>query len=391
MHLEIIAQSIVKKLQKAGAIAYFAGGYVRDRLMGYPSQDIDIVTSFPLEKIRPLFTKTVDVGAQFGILLVIEEGHRFEVATFRKEKGYLDGRRPTKIELTHPKEDAKRRDFTINGLFFDPISEIIYDFVEGKKDIQQKTIRAIGNPHDRFLEDRLRMLRAIRYATRFQFQIEHSTQEAIKVHASTLFPSVSVERVLNELEKMEKNGHLKEGLVEMQRLNLLQAIFPSLANIDLIEIERRLFHLPSLPLVLLLKELLSHLSKEEKLSSIQFLRPKNEDMALLIFAEDLEDLLSSSDLQGRIFLYASPYFSPSFPLLSKELQALALDEIKIYDYAILNRKENRSIIKADDLFKLGLTPGPALGKALKEAERLSIVLKTEEKELILEHLKRFLP
>lgn len=166
------ATSVVQRLVDAGFTAYFAGGWVRDFLMQRPSDDIDIATSATVDEVQALFPKTVPVGVAFGILLVIEGGHPFEVATFRKDRGYTDGRRPTGIDPATPEEDAKRRDFTINGMFYDPLKKQLFDYVGGQQDIKNKLIRAIGNPHDRFLEDRLRMMRAVRYATRFDFPIE---------------------------------------------------------------------------------------------------------------------------------------------------------------------------------------------------------------------------
>src|SRR3984885_11348242 len=185
------AIAVVKKLSEAGHIAYFAGGWVRDFLMQHPSDDIDIATSATVEEVQSLFSKTIPVGSAFGIIIVVEGTHQFEVATFRKEFGYFDGRRPTRVERATPEEDALRRDFTINGMFWDPLEKKLYDYVGGQEDLHQGLIRAIGNPHERFYEDRLRMMRAVRYATRFHFPIEAKTYEAIRDHAHALLPSVA--------------------------------------------------------------------------------------------------------------------------------------------------------------------------------------------------------
>jgi len=189
-----IAASIVKKLSSAGHIAYFAGGWVRDFLMERPSDDIDIATSATPEEVQALFPKTIPVGIAFGIVIVVEDGHQFEVATFRQDQGYVDGRRPQGISSATPEEDAQRRDFTINGMFYDPIEKKLYDYVDGQKDIKKGIIKAIGNPHERFLEDRLRMMRAVRYSTRFNFPIESDTLQAILAHADSLLPAVALER-----------------------------------------------------------------------------------------------------------------------------------------------------------------------------------------------------
>ena len=166
-----IATSIVKKLQDAGYLAYFAGGWVRDFILKKPSDDIDIATSASVDEVQRLFPKTIPVGVAFGIVIVVQDNHQFEVATFRKDRGYVDGRRPVGIDPASPEEDAQRRDFTINGMFYDPIQDKIFDYVDGMKDLKKGIIRAIGDPNARFLEDRLRMMRAVRYSTRFDFPI----------------------------------------------------------------------------------------------------------------------------------------------------------------------------------------------------------------------------
>ena len=172
-----IATAIVRKLVAAGYTAYFAGGWVRDYLMGHPSEDIDLATDAPPEKIIDLFPKTLLVGVAFGVVVVIVDGHQFEVATFRRDIDYADGRKPSKIELSTAEEDAFRRDFTINGMFYDPLTNQILDYVGGQEDLKKKIIRAIGNPHKRIQEDRLRMIRAVRLSCRFDFQIEEKTKE----------------------------------------------------------------------------------------------------------------------------------------------------------------------------------------------------------------------
>ena len=150
MPLTPIAKTIVEKLKANGHTAYFAGGWVRDFLLQRPSDDIDIATSASVEEIQSIFPKTIPVGISFGIVIVVEKGHQFEVATFRQDKGYADGRRPTHIDKATPEEDAKRRDFTINGMFYDPTTEEVFDYVGGKDDLKKGIIKAIGDPHERF-------------------------------------------------------------------------------------------------------------------------------------------------------------------------------------------------------------------------------------------------
>lgn len=189
------ARFIVDTLIEHGFSAYYAGGWVRDFLLQRDSDDIDIATSAPPEAIQKLFPHTVPIGIAFGIVLVIVEGHQYEVATFRQDIEYKDGRRPAAIAFSSAEEDAKRRDFTINGMFYDPIEQKVLDFVEGIADLEAKIIRAIGDPHERIREDRLRMIRAARLACRFHFTIEENTKAAIRAHAKELFPAVAIERI----------------------------------------------------------------------------------------------------------------------------------------------------------------------------------------------------
>ncbi|MBU6446356.1 MAG: CCA tRNA nucleotidyltransferase, partial [Verrucomicrobia bacterium] len=241
------ARHIVETLAKAGFVAYYAGGWVRDLLLNHPSDDIDIATNAPPETIQALFAHTVPVGIAFGIVLVIIDGHQYEVATFRQDLDYKDGRRPSRIAFTTAEEDAKRRDFTINGMFYDPLKDHILDYVNGRADLEAKVIRAIGNPHERIKEDRLRMIRGIRLACRFGFHIEAATDAAIRAHANELFPAVAIERVWQEFTKGHAFGKLRLMLIGLHDFGILQAIFPDLSQVSLEEIEKRLLPIKDYP------------------------------------------------------------------------------------------------------------------------------------------------
>ncbi|MEP0842429.1 MAG: CCA tRNA nucleotidyltransferase, partial [Phycisphaerae bacterium] len=195
------AGRIVRALKDAGHQALWAGGCVRDMLLGREPSDIDIATSATPEQIMALFKPTRKVGVQFGVVLVRKAGHWFEVATFRRDVNYADGRRPEQVVFTDAREDALRRDFTINGLFYDPITGQVIDYVGGQEDLRAGLVRAIGDPAQRFAEDHLRLLRAARFAARLGFQIEASTAEAVRAHAADLV-RISPERIREELEKM---------------------------------------------------------------------------------------------------------------------------------------------------------------------------------------------
>lgn len=195
------AAAIAMRLREQGHTAYFAGGCVRDRLLGLAPEDYDVATDAGVDRIRQLFPNARGVGEAFGVMLVRKRGHTVEVATFRSDGSYADGRRPTEIRPSDPRQDAERRDFTINGLFEDPATGEIVDFVGGQKDLEHRILRAIGDASARIGEDRLRMLRAIRFAARFGLSIDPGTSEAIRREAGNL-RGVSRERVGNELRRM---------------------------------------------------------------------------------------------------------------------------------------------------------------------------------------------
>ena len=203
------ALAVLQRLRDSGHVAYFAGGCVRDLLLGAQPKDYDVATDAPPQKVRQLFRNTQAVGAAFGVILVRLGGSQIEVATFRADAGYDDGRHPTAVRFTTAEEDAKRRDFTINGLFLDPLSggsegrvgDQVIDYVGGQADMKARTVRAIGNPADRFDEDSLRLLRAVRFAARLNFTIDPTTSDAIKHHAPQL-KRISPERIAEELRIM---------------------------------------------------------------------------------------------------------------------------------------------------------------------------------------------
>jgi poly(A) polymerase len=195
------ALAVVRRLRDASHVAYFAGGCVRDQLLGLQPKDYDVATDAPPPRVRELFTNTQAVGAAFGVILVRHGKSVIEVATFRTDLKYTDGRRPEGVVFTTAEEDAKRRDFTINGLFFDPLENRVIDYVGGQEDLKHKLLRAIGEPNHRFEEDHLRLLRAIRFAARFDLTIESKTAHAIASHADHL-KRISPERIAEELRLM---------------------------------------------------------------------------------------------------------------------------------------------------------------------------------------------
>ncbi|MBI4402728.1 MAG: CCA tRNA nucleotidyltransferase [Deltaproteobacteria bacterium] len=216
---------IIKTLKKHGHEAFLAGGCVRDRIRGVEPKDYDIATSAPSEEIQKLFKKTIPVGVQFGVILVVEDGVAFEVATFRTEGDYQDGRRPGYVAFASLEQDAKRRDFTVNGLYYDVEKKKIIDFVDGQRDISLKLIRTIGEPEKRFLEDHLRMMRAVRFAVQLGFEIDPAICPVIQKHAK-LLSKVSQERLRDELVKTLTSPAPGRGIRLLDACGLLGEILP---------------------------------------------------------------------------------------------------------------------------------------------------------------------
>jgi poly(A) polymerase len=222
---------IVETLRKAGFKAYFAGGCVRDQVMGHEPQDYDIATDARPETVMRFFPKTIPVGVSFGVVIVLEGPYQFEVATFRSDGQYLDGRHPVEVHFSSEEEDARRRDFTINGMFYDPLAGKIVDYVGGQADIKAGLIRCIGNPRERFSEDKLRLMRAVRFAAQFDYKIESKTYQALLDLAGQI-TIVSAERIRDELSKMLIGPRPAQGLRMLHQTGLLKIILPEVAAME---------------------------------------------------------------------------------------------------------------------------------------------------------------
>jgi poly(A) polymerase len=225
---------IIERLREAGHEAYFAGGSVRDMLLGKPPEDYDIATDARPEAIQKIFSRTVQVGAQFGVILVVFEGDPFEVATFRYDGPYLDGRRPSQVRFATMNEDILRRDFTINGMMYDPVEDRVIDLVEGRADLGRGLIRAIGDPRERFREDRLRMIRAARFAASLGFEIEENTFKAIQAEAAAV-TQISWERIGEEITRILTEGGARRGFEILDASGLLSVILPEVARMKGVE------------------------------------------------------------------------------------------------------------------------------------------------------------
>ena len=232
---EAAARQIVERLRAAGHQALYAGGSVRDHLLGLPALDYDVATDAHPQEIMRMFPNHTAVGAKFGVVLVHLDGSHIEVATFRTDASYRDGRHPEAVRYAqHAEEDVRRRDFTINGLLMDPASGEILDYVGGRADLTAGVIRAIGDPERRFAEDRLRMLRAVRFAARLGFALEPATLAAIRRQAREIL-TISHERVRDELLKMLTEGHARRAFELLDTTGLLAAVLPEVSAMKGVE------------------------------------------------------------------------------------------------------------------------------------------------------------
>lgn len=401
----IQAKSIVTKLSRAGYTAFFAGGWVRDYVMGHPSEDIDIATNASPSAIMDLFPNTILVGLAFGVVIVVIEGHQFEVATFRKDLHYLDGRHPQGIEKATPLEDALRRDLTINGMFYDPLENMIHDYVHGQEDIRLGLIRTIGDPHERFFEDRLRMLRAFRFSARFAFSIDPETQEAIRENADKLFPAVAMERVWQEFNKMVMYPRFDQAVVEMHRLMLLDVIFPEIVGLHIRELRQRVQHFhyfpPQCPTILYLMEIMLSLPVEQKIEIAKRLKVSNKDIKLIEFMDMLGQAILKEKETGIIdrHCWTTLMAHPDAELGIRIFAARENDQhgrddfLQKYmsrfhqlDSHIQRLKSGKPLISALVLQGCDIKPGKKMGFLLKEAERIAVNENLHEVEAVLERL-----
>lgn len=382
------AVKICLRLREEGYIAYFAGGWVRDWLLGHPSADIDIATNAPLSTLLALFPRTILVGMAFGVVIVQMEGHAFEVAIFRKDLSYSNGRKPDKIEPSNPEEDAQRRDFTINGLFYDPLEKKIWDFVGGEADLKRGVIKAIGDPYDRFQEDRLRMVRAVRFASRFAFHIDPPTEEAIQANAPTLFPAVAAERIYQEFTKMDLSAGFTTALFDLHRLQLLPEIFPSLKHLHLKALKAILHAIPpSIPTVAKLRELLKHLPLATQKEELLALKISAEELKMVEFLHHAERDMKEGAFREAIDwvrFYAHPFAPIAIALYGHGEEHAARQ--KLLGEAIERMRTKKPLVTASMLQERGIAPGKEMGALLKEAEAIAANRGLTDPEAVLKEL-----
>ena len=426
-NLQALAIRIVSRLRKAGWQAYFAGGCVRDQLMDKPAKDIDIATDADPTKIQELFPRTVPVGVQFGVILVIEEGQSFQVATFRADGRYVDGRHPEQVRYSKtPQEDAKRRDFTINGLYYDPLEAKVLDFIGGEEDLGRRLIRTIGDPIERFEEDKLRLLRAIRFAASFEFQIESQTYTAL-CQLSHKINQVSAERIREELVKLLTGGHAGQGLTLLDETGLLGEILPEISKMKGVQ-QPSQFH-PEGDVFVHTQLILGQLDLLEERSDLlavaallhdvgkpptyrqapDRIRFDNHDRIGAKMAHEIcHRLRFSNDQTGQIVEAVERHMDfknapkmreatlkrfmrrTTFPmeLLMHRLDCLASHgDLTIYQFLIQKYEElaqeipkPKPLISGDDLIHLGYKPGPSFKEILSVVEDEQLEHRLQEKE-----------
>lgn len=388
--------AVLVRLREAGQLAYFAGGCVRDQLLGLEAKDYDVATDAPPARVRELFGNSQPVGAAFGVILVRLGGSQIEVATFRAEGAYADGRHPSQVRFTTAEEDARRRDFTINGLFLDPLAGRVIDYVGGQEDLRERRIRAIGNPADRFEEDSLRLLRAVRFSARLGFAIEPVTAEAIVAHAPQL-KRISPERIADELRMMLAPPTRVAAWHGLWELNLVETIFRFLkfTRIDALMERAYLFDQvcpnETIPfgLALAAAAICHRLRTDESLTDVRTLFAREQTkaavqamrQALKISNEESEQMRGTlSDLESLLadtmpgvarlkrFL-AQPTASLSRKLMAAMARVgLCADRIETLERELsqLDRTDfaPRPLIDGDLLTARGLRPGPVFKRIL---------------------------
>jgi len=368
------AYKIVRRLRNEGFTALFAGGCVRDRLLGRPAKDYDVVTDAVPKQIIRMFPRTLKIGAKFGVVMVLLDDQQVEVATFRIEGGYQDGRHPGHVQYASAKEDASRRDFTINGMFYDPIEKKVLDFVNGQRDLEKRVLRTIGNPGERFSEDYLRMLRAVRFAVKLEFDIEPSTWRAIVKYAPNI-TGISAERITAELEQILTHPKRADGARYLVDSGLARAMFDVFEGSEAATGISVLGQLPkAIDFGLGLGSLWAGFDTKTALNQCKKLKLSNSLLKHVKFLLEKRDVLLDANmpLSTLKMLMHEPYFKDLITLQQAiqkgsgktigavrriKQQALSIDEDRVHPAPLLNGLE---------LIGLGAKPGPMVGQLAQE-------------------------
>jgi len=371
------AIKIIKRLRSNGFDALLAGGCVRDMLLGRPAKDYDVATDAHPTDVMKLFRRTVKVGAKFGVVVVLLEDRQVEVATFRTETGYVDGRHPAKVRFVNAAEDARRRDFTINGMFYDPLKKEVIDYVSGQSDLKKKIVRTIGVPEERFGEDYLRMLRAVRFSTQLGFRIEPKTWSAVCSNAKNI-TKISGERIAMELEGILVNPNRSFGASLLFESGLAEAIFPGLLRKQAKLAVKLLARLrKKVDFALALACLFADFESDfvlQKCAVLKLSRSQNKHIKFLLTNRGklLDDRMSLGRLK---MILAEPYFWDLYELQRAIQKAEGGDRKAIAPLIKLRKRikalgdvqlRPRPLLNGHDLIRLGAVPGPVVGQLAEE-------------------------
>lgn len=400
------ALAVVRTLREAGFAAYWVGGCVRDLEMGREPHDYDIVTDARPEQVAARFPDALLIGAQFGVVVVPWQGARYEVSTFRAEGPYLDGRRPISVEFVDARSDVTRRDFTINGLLYDPLRGRTIDYVDGRADIARRLVRTIGDPHVRFAEDRLRMLRALRLAAELAFEIEPQTLEAITSHAASI-TAVSAERIRDELLRLLTSPGRGRGLQSLHETRLLAAVLPEVeAMVGVAQppefhpegdvfthTKLTLQHLREPHPVLAMAALLHDVGKPPTMTEADRIRFNTHDeVGAEMAGEICRRLRMSNDETARIVALVRQHLrvkdlpkmrpakakrfllepdAPDHLELHRADCLASHGDLTVYEWAVANREtlmqetpHPKPLLTGDDLIAMGYRPGPQFKEIL---------------------------
>ena len=361
-------------MREHGFQALLAGGCVRDMLLGRKPNDFDVATDARPPQIISLFKRTLKIGAKFGVVVIQMDKYQVEVATFRSESDYTDGRHPANVEFSSEKQDALRRDFTVNGMFYDPIEHKVIDYVSGQGDLKRSLIRTIGKPSERFAEDYLRMLRAVRFSAQLDFTIEPLTFSAIYTHAGKI-TKISGERISMELEAILTDANRKQGAVLLLETDLAKAVFPALSNADITlgaEVLATLTGTVDYPLAL--AGFLVDSQTREAMQNCKLLRLSRSRTRHLKFLLDNRGMLLNHKmpLSQLKLTAAKPYFEDLYQL-QKAIQKARNQSM--YTLKQLRRRVNEldesqlspePLLNGHQIIELGASKGPRLGRLARE-------------------------
>jgi poly(A) polymerase len=370
------AIKIIQRLQRSGFEALLAGGCVRDMLLRRRAKDYDVATNAQPKDVIKLFKRTLKVGAKFGVVIVLIENQQVEVATFRTETGYADGRHPGSVEFAGAAEDASRRDFTINGMFYDPLGKRVIDYVNGHVDLKNRVIRTIGAPAERFAEDYLRMLRAVRFSAQLGFAIDPATWSAIAVNAQKI-ANISGERIAIELEGILVCPNRAAGASMLFESGLADTIFSGLTTeqaksaIDVLRQLRK-----KVDFALALACLFTDCETQFALQSCEVLKLSRNQCKHIHFLLANRGILldEQMSLAGLKKILAEPYFGDLYEF-QRAIQKAEGDKKGLAILIALRKRikalgnvelKPKPLLNGHDLMRLGAVPGPALGQLAEE-------------------------